>query len=138
MGGEGAERIAPIILKLSTISGRVVSFSQGCCNPRGRSAWYTLNRQLSGPHKLSGCFGEELNILILPGVDPTCPAYRLVTIDTELFKLLVLLQYLMQYSLAVNVLNSCWTLNIFLSDCTKIYSGSCSVILSIQTHTHMF
>lgn len=61
-------------------------------------------------------FWKDINILVLPGINPQflrCPAYSLVTIWTKLAQLHILLKYLMKYSLAVNVLNSSWNVTCF-------------------------
>jgi len=41
--------------------------------PRGNNSWYTLNRRLGEPQGWSGCFGEEINLLPLPGTKPYFP-----------------------------------------------------------------
>ena len=41
----------------------------------------------SGPESWSGCFGEEKNVLSLPGIEPqffTCPARNVVSVLTTL------------------------------------------------------
>lgn len=41
----------------------------------------------SGPESWSGCFGEEKNVLSLPGIEPqffTCPAHSVVSVLTML------------------------------------------------------
>jgi hypothetical protein len=46
-------------------------------NPRGKSPWYPLDRNLDGPQSRSGRGGEEKNSQSLPGLEP--PIMQLVT-----------------------------------------------------------
>jgi len=54
-----------------------------CKEPR-----HPLNRRLGGPQGRSGRFGEEYDLLLLPELEPRCPAFSLVTVLTELPRLL--------------------------------------------------
>jgi hypothetical protein len=64
-GGEWADSFAPRLL-----------YTQG------HSPQYPLYKGLGGPHSLSGCLGEEKNILSVPEMKSQligCPAYSLIT-----------------------------------------------------------
>jgi hypothetical protein len=64
------------------------SFSHpGCFTSHVKSTWYPLNRSLTGPQNKSGQFGEEKNLLSLPGIEAwffSCPVCSLNTILTML------------------------------------------------------
>jgi hypothetical protein len=63
----------------------VVSFIPGERFPR-----YPLNRRLGGPQSLSGRFGEENNLLPVPGIQAHflgCPISSVVTIRITLSRL---------------------------------------------------
>ena len=51
----------------------MVYFMRLLLYPRGNNSWYTLNRRLGEPQSWSGCFGEEINLLPLPGTKPHFP-----------------------------------------------------------------
>lgn len=109
--------------------------------PQGRSPWYALNKKLCGLQNLSGCFGNETNMSVLPGINPQFLRYpdnSLVTIGTDLSQLLVLLQYLMKCSLAVNVLNSCWVVICFCWTALRFTLNHVALFFGRQTHTHVF
>jgi hypothetical protein len=57
---------------------------------------YPLDRRLSGPQSLSGCYAEEKNLFFLPGIEPKFLSYAghgLVTILTEFFQIISNLIY---------------------------------------------
>jgi len=52
--------------------------------PRGYNSCHTLNRRLGEPQSWSGCFGEEINLLLLPGTKPHFPASTAVSLGHQL------------------------------------------------------
>ena len=59
----------PFILNFSTRWRWVVNLTLQLPYPRQRTR-QSLTRRLSVPHSRSGCFGEEKNLLLLPGFEP--------------------------------------------------------------------
>jgi hypothetical protein len=58
--------------------------------PPGKQPWYPLYRGLGGPHSRSEHYGEEKNLLPLPGIKPQIldhGACSLVATRSELFQL---------------------------------------------------
>jgi hypothetical protein len=51
----------------------------GCCTP-GIEPQHPLNRRLHGPQGLSGCFGEEKNLIPVPAI------FGRLTLDFQEFK----------------------------------------------------
>jgi hypothetical protein len=62
--------ITPPILNLGTRWRWVVSFIPFLLQPWGQNTWCPLNGRLSLPQSHSECFGEEINLLPLPGIKP--------------------------------------------------------------------
>jgi hypothetical protein len=60
---------APLILNLSTRWRWVVSLTPWKIYPQGKSPQYPLNGMLMAPHSLCGSFGDEKNLLSLPGFE---------------------------------------------------------------------
>jgi hypothetical protein len=61
--------------------------------PQGKNPWYPLDRSLDGSQIRSGRGGEEKNSQPPPGIEPynpDRPVRSLVTIPTELSRLLIL------------------------------------------------
>jgi hypothetical protein len=61
---------------------------------RGNGRRYPLYRRQRELQRMSGCYGEEENILSMLGIEPqllSCPALSLVATNTELFRLLILI-----------------------------------------------
>jgi hypothetical protein len=61
--------------------------------PLGVIPWYLLYRRLGEVQSWSECYGEEKNLLPLPGSKPRfliCPACSIVTVPTELPQLLLI------------------------------------------------
>jgi hypothetical protein len=52
------------------LDGGVVNFVPWLLRPQGKRPQSTLNRRLGGLQSWSGHFGEEKNILSLPGIEP--------------------------------------------------------------------
>jgi len=53
---------------------------------QAKQVWYPINIKPGGPQSWSQCFGQEKNLLTLPGMEPRflgCPAHSLVTILTK-------------------------------------------------------
>ena len=75
----GSGGIGPIILNLESFSPQAaLSWEKGPTVPI---------EPIGEPHNRSGRFGEEVNILLLPGAERrflNCTAYSVVTIPTEL------------------------------------------------------
>jgi hypothetical protein len=87
----GSGDIASHILDLSISWRWMVSFMLWPLYPQGKSPWYPLDRMFGGPQSCSGCSGEEKNSQPQPEIEPknpNCPACSLVTIPTELSRLL--------------------------------------------------
>jgi len=61
--------IAPFILNLGTRWRSVGSFTLATL-PRGKDPQYSLNGRVDGPQRWSGWFGEEINLLPLPELEP--------------------------------------------------------------------
>ena len=68
--------------------------------PRERSPRYTLNRRLGESQSRSGWFGEEENMLALPGIEKFFgyAALSLVTIPTTRFRLPLTFRNLASYT----------------------------------------
>jgi hypothetical protein len=67
----GSGGVAPVILSFNT------SLTSWPLYPVGRRYRYPLNRRLDGPQNLCGRFGEEKNLLPLPGFETRTPARSL-------------------------------------------------------------
>jgi hypothetical protein len=66
----GGCRCSFTILNLDTIWKRVVSFTPQPLYLRQKSPRYLSDRRLSGPQSRFGRYGEDINILPLPGIEP--------------------------------------------------------------------
>jgi hypothetical protein len=69
-GAWGSGRIVPCIINLIIGWRWVVSFMPQPLKSPGKSLQYPLNRRLGGPQTQSCCFGEDKNLLAMPGIDP--------------------------------------------------------------------
>jgi hypothetical protein len=100
--------IAPRILILCTRWRWVVSFTPRLLYDRGRSLHYIAERRPGGPQNRSGRDSEEKNPPP-PGRDPKPgrPARSLVTILTELPRLLLVKLYPQQLNIEISASNCC-------------------------------
>jgi hypothetical protein len=62
----GSQRIAPLTLNLSEWSASCL----GCFTPKKTVSHYPLNMRLGGAQNWSRHFGEEKNLLPMPGIKP--------------------------------------------------------------------
>jgi len=69
----GSGVVAPFIHNLSTRCKCLVSFTSLPLHPGWKRPRYTLNRRLSVPQIRSGRFGQNKNLLTLPGIEPQFP-----------------------------------------------------------------
>ena len=63
------------------------SFTPRPLYPRERGPRYSLNRGLGGPQSRSGNFGEDKNLLTLPGFEPRYFGSTFLSLDTTLTEL---------------------------------------------------
>jgi hypothetical protein len=84
----GLWRYSSTILELGNRQRGVVTFTSLPLYPQGNRHRYPMDRRLGGPQGRSGRCGEEINLFLLPWIEPWYllgrPARRLFTIPTEL------------------------------------------------------
>jgi len=64
---QGNGGIAPLFCNFRTRQNWLVSLTPWPFYPQGKSPHCLLNRRLGGPQILSGCLGEEMNLLPILG-----------------------------------------------------------------------
>jgi hypothetical protein len=68
---------------------QVVSFKPRPLYPQGKRSWYQLDRRLGGLQSRSGRVSEGKSAYSYRESNPSCPSHSLVTVLTELQRLLV-------------------------------------------------
>ena len=117
-------------LNLGTRWKWVVSFIPFLLQPWGQNTGYSLNGRLSLPQSHSGRYGEEINLLLLPGIKPRF--YGLWPLVFELVCTGVWAQY--TSSIFMIGLLPCWWQNVF-PEClfkSVLLSQRCTTSLSLQ------
>jgi hypothetical protein len=103
----GVELLLHSFFDLGTRGRWVVSFTPRPLYPQVTSPWHSFDRRLGGPQNRSGRGGEEKNSQLPPGIEPynpDRPARSLVTIPTELSKLVYYNEY---FNLFLAVIELC-------------------------------
>jgi hypothetical protein len=88
----GSGCIDSVILNLGTRWGWVISFLVPVVYPQGKSPWCPLNRGLAGPQLQGDRFGEDKDLLLLPGIEPRFLCYTargLITIPSTVSLLIL-------------------------------------------------
>jgi hypothetical protein len=75
------------IIELGTRQRSVVSFTLRPLYYPGKNPLSPFDRRLDGPQKRFGRYGEEKNLLLLPGIKPRPSSPYPVAIPTELLRL---------------------------------------------------
>jgi hypothetical protein len=84
----GIRGTAPLILNHGTRWRRVVRFTPQPLFLQGKNPCYPLSRRLGGHESLFGHFGEERNLLSVPGVEPCIAHINLNSIQPDSTRIL--------------------------------------------------